>query len=101
VAMYGLWKSKMYYMCGETPPAETASTVDELAAIARQRGWVTPALIAIQYGGEWAPDHWVYAKKTKPVSDEKQSRKYYDVRIGIVKEWPHRLGLRPTDDGLT
>ncbi|MFE4501711.1 hypothetical protein ACFRFQ_17805 [Rhodococcus sp. NPDC056743] len=100
MATYGLWKSKMYYMCGEKAPAVTAGSVSELVAEAKRRGWSTPALIAVKDGGEWTVHHWVYAKVNKPVSNLPQAAKYYNVRIGVTKEWPDRLGARPTDDGL-
>lgn len=96
--MFGLWKSKMYYMCGEKAPAVTAGSVRELVAEAKRRGWSTPALIALKGGGEWMVHHWVYAKVDKPVSNRSQATKYYNVRIG-VKAWPDSLGPRPTDEG--
>lgn len=97
---YGLWKSKMYYMCGEKPAAVTSHSVEQLADAARARGWTTPALIAVQNGGEWSVAHWVYSQKTKPVTTTLQAVKYDNVRSGVTPEWPHRLGERPTDDGM-
>ncbi|PCK24391.1 hypothetical protein CHR55_26235 [Rhodococcus qingshengii] len=91
----------MYYMCGEKQPAVTAGSVSELIAEAQRRGWSAPALIAAKDGDEWTVNHWVYARTDKPVSNLTQAAKYYNVRIGITEEWPHRLGPRPTDDGLS
>lgn len=101
MAQYGLWKSKMYYMCGEKPPAVTSDSVEHLAEVARSRGWTTPALIAAQDGGGWSVAHWVYARATKPVTTRLQAEKYDNVRTGVVAEWPHRLGPRPSDAGTS
>ncbi|MBM4551517.1 hypothetical protein GS445_17920 [Rhodococcus hoagii] len=98
--MYGLWKSKMYYMCGEKPPALTSNSLARLVDEARARGWTTPALIAARNGGEWSVSHWVRSRTTTPVSTPLQASAYDNVRTGVTPKWPHRLGERPTDDGI-